>query len=201
MRVYLGALESENFLPTDFPKRMWGGVRFDTGAFGLGFQQNGSKEFHTIRKDLLEVLDRSFWRINPERVKNLLGLAQSDAGAFVEAIDDSVRRNGVPNYAHDPVLVDADPVEAAELFFSLEPENTHVVLSPFERRVPRLERQTDAERLDKRSERDWLLQVRDATHDLASKTTPIRAEQIRMTIKWHLGFLDKSDEDAGTGGK
>jgi hypothetical protein len=200
MRAYLVVLEGANLLPTDFPKRRWRGVNFDTGAFGLGFKQSESGEFNAIRKELLEALDRSFWRENSERVKCLLGLAQSDAAAFVEVIDNRGRRDGLPNYAHEPIFVDADPVETARLFFLLEPQITHEVLDPFERRVPRLEMVASAERLDQRSERDWLLQVRNAAHDLASEATPIRAAQIRMAIKRHLDFLDKSRVDAEDGG-
>jgi hypothetical protein len=201
IRGYLVALESGNLLPTDFPKRRWGGVRFDSASFGLGFQQKTTKEFHFIRKELLDALDRSFWRVNPERVEDLLRFVQSDPEAFVEMIDDSGRRVGLQNYAHEPIFVDADPVETAHLFFSLQPEITHMVLGPFEQRVSRQERELRGGQCDRPSERDWLLLVRKSAQNLASETTPIRAAQIRMAIKWHLSFLDKSDEGLEEGGE
>jgi hypothetical protein len=167
----------------------------------LGFQQKTTKEFHFIRKELLDALDRSFWRVNPERVEDLLRFVQSDPEAFVEMIDDSGRRVGLQNYAHEPIFVDADPVETAHLFFSLQPEITHMVLGPFEQRVSRQERELRGGQCDRPSERDWLLLVRKSAQNLASETTPIRAAQIRMAIKWHLSFLDKSDEGLEEGGE
>lgn len=199
MRMYLSVLEAKGLLTTELPKRRWGGVRFDSGAFGLGFQQNESKEFQAIRVEMIEALDRSFWRANPERVTRLLDLARSDSEAFVEMIDDQGRRDGLQNYAHEPVFADADPSASACLFFSLEPEITDEVLTPFKRRVPRLERDANADGLKQRSERDWLLKVRNAANELANEASSIRAAQIRLALKWHLGFLDDSEIDATEG--
>jgi len=131
----------------------------------------------------------------------MLSLVQTDPGDFVKAIDNKGRRPGIPNYAHEPIFVDSDPVEVARLLFSLEPEITHLVLNPFEDRILRMERDANARRFDQKSERDWLLKVREAAHDLASQATPIRAAQIRMAIKWHLDFLDKPDKNPEDNGK
>ncbi|MFN5826604.1 MAG: hypothetical protein ACK446_06195 [Rhodobacterales bacterium] len=165
---------------SNLPKQRWGSLRFDTGAFGLGFHEHESDEFQAIRKDLVEALDRSFWRANPERVKDLLGRAQSNSAAFVAIIDDGGRSDGLPNYAHEPIFSDFDPTEAAQFFFSLEPEITCDILRPFERRVLRLESDPNAEHRDKRSERAWLLKVRNAAIDLASKADPIRDSPSRV---------------------
>ncbi len=199
VRAYIATLEQDNQLPKELPRRRWSGVSFDHGQFGLGFHQKDSKEFATIREELLEALDRSFWKANQERVEEMLSLAEADLGAFVEAIDDGGRRAGSPNYAHEPIFADADPVEVARLLFSFEPEATHEALRPFERRIQRMERDTRAG--GQSSERDWLLRVRKAAYDLASEATPIRAAQIRMAIKWYLDFLDGPDKEPDDGGK
>ena len=193
VRAYINELEQDNQLPKELPRRRWGGVLFDHGNFGLGFHQKDSKEFRAIREELLEALDRSFWKANQERVKETLSLVQSDPEAFVEVIDDGGRRAGRPNYAHEPIFADADPVEVAQLLFSLEPEITHEVLSPFKRRILRMEEHASAGRPNQSTERDWLLKVRKAAHDLASEATPVRAAQIRMAIKRHLDFLDRPE--------
>lgn len=192
--AYLGALENASLLPTDLSRRRWENVRFDTGEFGLGFYHNRSKEFCATREELLEALDRSFWRKNPKRVEELFKIAKSDPSAFVDIIDDRGRRNGLPNYAHEPIFSDADPAEAARLFFSLKPEATHDVLDTLKRRVHRLEMDANGKRWNHRSERDWLLQVRNAAYELAAEAAPIRAAQIGIAIKWHLDFLDGDDQ-------
>jgi hypothetical protein len=199
--MYLAVLEGKNLLPEDFPKRLCGNFRFDSGAFGLSFKQQKSKEFHAVRDKLFEALDRSFWRLNSKRAKDLLALAKSDAKGFVDAISDDCRRDGIPNYAGEPIFVDADPLEAAQLFFSLDPQVTNEVLGSFKRRVWCLERTTETDHSGHRSERDWLLKVRIAANDLASKAGPIRSAQIRMAIKRDLGFLDQSDENVDDDGK
>ena len=196
---YISRLENEDLLPEHFHRRLWRDVSFDTGAFGLSFQQNESTEFHDIRGALGDALDRAFWRANPQRMKELLSLAATDPERFVEMIDDRGRRDGLPNYAHIPVFVDAEPEEAASLFFSLEPEASHEVLGPFERRVWRLEQEPGVRETVEQSERAWLQSVRKAAEDLASESTPIRAEQIRMAMKWHFGFLDRPDEEVEGG--
>lgn len=164
----------------------------EESAFGLGFVQRETAEFEQICTTLVEALDRAFWAVNPRRAGELLDLAATDVEDFVSMIDNRGHRDGLPNYAHLPVLTGADPSKAAQVIFGLHPDRTRQVLAPFKDRIRRLENTPMEERNAAwPSERDWLVRFRAEAECLALEApSPIRAAQIRSLIRGGLGFLD-----------
>lgn len=194
MLTYLDALVKESLLGTDVPGRRWRNAGFDSGAFGLEFQKRESLEFGIVREKLEEALDRSFWSVNPQRVKEILGFAKSDPEKFAQLICIARRKEGVPCYSDEPIFVDVKPIDAAEVFFSLDPAVMQDVLGLFQARIQHLDTFSNGYGPDGGSETEWLLSVRKAGYVIASKSPSIRAAQIRKAIEWHLSFLDVRDE-------
>jgi hypothetical protein len=189
MIAYIKNLEKEGLLATDFFKSHYNKPDFGTGAYGLGFFNNDTVEFKEVATELIDALDRSFWKVNPDRAMNLLLRLKDDPEFFITAIDNIGRKEGVPNYAHIPILVDADPREAVKVLFSVEPSVTLEALDPFKQRIERLEALHSSSDSPGRSERDWLLRLVENAQELARNSSEIKSAQIHRVLQWRLGFL------------
>ena len=189
---YIALLEKDQLLAADRPKGGYSRTLLDGNTFGLEIKQKKTKEFREICDTLIDALDRRFWSENQVRAESLLELAMTDAASFAAVIDNTGRREGLPNYAHWPVMTGVDPSTAAKVIFALPPAQIGQVLAPFKNRIQRLEAIAAQEQnADWPSERDWLLRFRSGAEDLAcAASSPIRAAQVRTMLHWNLGFLD-----------
>lgn len=193
MLDYIASLEAEQLLAADRPKGGYNQSILEGGSFGLEIKQRASPEFKVIFQSLTDALDRRFWAENQVRVQNLLGLAKTDPEAFAAVIDNVGRREGLPNYAHWPIMTGVDPDMAARAICALPPNQIGQILAPFKNRIQRLEAiATQEQDVKWPSERDWLLRFRAEANLLASTApNPIRAAQIRTLLRWNLSFLDE----------
>ena len=193
MLGYIALLESGHLLTTDRPKGGYNRSLLEGGSFGLEIKQRATPEFNAIFQSLTDALDRRFWAENQIRAQQLLDLAKTDPEAFAAVIDNGGRREGLPNYAHWPILTGADPATAAQVIFALPPNHIGQVLAPFKNRIQRLEAVAVQEQNAAwPSEREWLLRFRAEANRLASTASnPIRTAQVRTLLSWNLSFLDE----------
>jgi hypothetical protein len=159
----------------------------------LEIKQGASPEFKVILQSLTDALDRRFWAENQMRAQKLLDLAKTDPEAFAAVIENAGQREGLPNYAHWPIMTGVDPATAAQVIFALPPNQIGQILAPFKDRIQRLEAVAAQEQnVAWPSERDWLLKLRAEANRLASTASnPIRTAQVRTLLSWNLSFLDE----------
>lgn len=193
MLDYIASLESGHLLTADRPKGGYNRPLLEGGSFGLEIKQRATPEFNAILQSLTDALDRRFWAENQIRAKQLLDLAKTDPEAFAAVIDNGGRREGLPNYAHWPILTGADPATAAQVIFALPPNQIGQVLAPFKNRIQRLEAVAIQEQNAAwPSEREWLLRFRAEANRLATTASnPIRTAQVRTLLNWNLSFLNE----------